>query len=34
MNIALDAAKAILATLEPVRQFVEDDKWKMVGEGF
>lgn len=34
MNIALDAAKAILATLEPERQFFEDDKWKKAGDGF
>ena len=34
MNIALDATKVILATLELDRPFVEEDKWKMAGDGY
>lgn len=34
MNIALDAAKAILATLEPDSPFIEDDEWKRAGDGY
>ena len=34
MNIALDAAKAILSTLEPDHQFVEYDIWEKTGEGY
>ena len=34
MNIALDAAKAILATLELSRPFKEMDEWKRAGEGY
>lgn len=34
MIIALDAAKAILSTLEPDYQFVEYDIWEKTGEGY
>lgn len=34
MNIALDAAKAILATLTPGRPFKEESIWKQAGNGY
>lgn len=34
MNIALDAAKVILVTLEPDCLLKEKDEWEEVGEGY